>query len=238
MHIIAFAHTDVSATTHSRMRTPNKKYIKSKPPTPPEPADKSELKRNESRGEDAALIKRALAGDQKAYKKLRIKYHEAIYNLIYRMIRDKDEVEDLTQEAFIKAFTSLSSFNDEFAFSTWLYKIATNNCIDYIRRKKLQTFSIDKPIESRESDFIYELPDSTYEPDQELIDRQRKKMLEDAISSLPAKYRQVIHLRHVEEKEYQEIAAILKLPLGTVKAHIFRAREMLNKYLRDKLRHY
>jgi RNA polymerase sigma-70 factor (ECF subfamily) len=238
VRIIAFAHTDVSPTTHSRMRTPNKKHIKSKTPTLPEPVDKSELKRNESRGEDAALIKRALAGDQKAYKRLRIKYHEAIYNLIYRMIRDKDEVEDLTQEAFIKAFTSLSSFNDEFAFSTWLYKIATNNCIDYIRRKKLQTFSIDKPIESRESDFIYELPDSTYEPDQELINRQRKKMLEDAISSLPAKYRQVIHLRHVEEKEYQEIAAILKLPLGTVKAHIFRAREMLNKYLRDKLRHY
>jgi RNA polymerase sigma factor (sigma-70 family) len=220
------------------MRRPNKKHIKSKTPPSPEPADKSELRRNESRGEDAALIKRALAGDQKAYKKLRIKYHEAIYNLIYRMIRNKDEVEDLTQEAFIKAFTSLSSFNDEFAFSTWLYKIATNNCIDYIRRKKLQTFSIDKPIESKESDFIYELPDSTYEPDQELIDHQRKKLLEDAISSLPAKYRQVIHLRHVEEKEYQEIAAILKLPLGTVKAHIFRAREMLNKYLRDKLRHY
>ncbi len=139
------------------------------------------------------------------------------------MIRDKDEVEDLTQEAFIKAFMSLSSFNDEFAFSTWLYKIATNNCIDYIRRKKLQTFSIDKPIESKESDYTYELPDSTYEPDQELIDRQRKKLLEDAINSLPAKYRHVIHLRHVEEKEYQEIAAILKLPLGTVKAHIFRA---------------
>ena len=221
------------------MRRPTKKHSKGRSsPPPPRLVDKAELKRNESRGEDAALIKRALAGDQKAYKKLRMKYHEAIYNLIYRMIRDKDEVEDLTQEAFIKAFTSLSSFNDEFAFSTWLYKIATNNCIDYIRRKKLQTFSIDKPIESKESDFVYELPDSTYEPDQELIDRQRRKMLEDAISSLPAKYRQVIHLRHVEEKEYQEIAAILKLPLGTVKAHIFRAREMLNKYLRDKLRHY
>lgn len=200
--------------------------------------DKAEQRRTESRGEDASLIKRALAGDQKAYKKLRFKYYEAIYNLIYRMIRDKDEVEDLTQEAFIKAFTSLSSFNDEFAFSTWLYKIATNNCIDYIRRKKLQTFSIDKPVESKESDFTYELPDSTYEPDQELINRQRKKLLEDAINSLPAKYRQVIHLRHVEEKEYQEIAAMLRLPLGTVKAHIFRAREMLNKYLRDKLRHY
>ncbi len=199
---------------------------------------KADQKRLESREEDALLIRRALAGDQRAYKKLRQKYHESIYNLIYRMIRDKDEVEDLTQEAFIKAFMSLSSFNDEFAFSTWLYKIATNNCINYIRRKKLQTFSIDKPVESKESDYTYELPDSTYEPDQELIDRQRKKLLDDAINSLPAKYQHVIHLRHVEEKEYQEIAAILKLPLGTVKAHIFRAREMLNKFLRDRLRHY
>jgi RNA polymerase sigma factor (sigma-70 family) len=203
-----------------------------------DPSSKTEQRRIESREEDAVLIRRALAGDQRAYRKLRQKYHESIYNLIYRMIRDKDEVEDLTQEAFIKAFMSLSSFNDEFAFSTWLYKIATNNCIDYIRRKKLQTFSIDKPIESKESDYTYELPDSTYEPDQDLIDRQRKKLLEDAINSLPAKYRHVIHLRHVEEKEYQEIAAILKLPLGTIKAHIFRAREMLNKYLRERLRHY
>ncbi len=220
------------------MTKTKKKHITSEAQSSSESLDKAEQRRKESRGEDAALIKRALVGDQKAYKKLRVKYHEPIYNLIYRMIRNKDEVEDLTQEAFIKAFTSLSSFNDEFAFSTWLYKIATNNCIDYIRRKKLHTFSIDKPVESKESDFTYELPDSTYEPDQELIDRQRKKLLDDAINSLPAKYRQVIHLRHVEEKEYQEIAAILRLPLGTVKAHIFRAREMLNKYLRDKLRHY
>jgi len=214
------------------------KHIPLPPSSPSAAPDKSEQRRIESRGEDAALIRRALTGDQRAYKKLRQKYHESIYNLIYRMIRDKDEVEDLTQEAFIKAFMSLSSFNDEFAFSTWLYKIATNNCIDYIRRKKLQTFSIDKPIESKESDYTFELPDSTYEPDQELIERQRKKLLEDAINSLPAKYRHVIHLRHVEEKEYQEIATILKLPLGTVKAHIFRAREMLNKYLRDRLRQY
>ena len=220
------------------MTTSKKKHIAAAPATSAKPVDRAEQRRMESREEDAVLIRRALTGDQKSYRKLRQKYHEPIYNLIYRMIRDKDEVEDLTQEAFIKAFMSLSSFNDEFAFSTWLYKIATNNCIDYIRRKKLQTFSIDKPIESKESDYTYELPDSTYEPDQELIERQRKKLLEDAINSLPAKYRHVIHLRHVEEKEYQEIAAILRLPLGTVKAHIFRAREMLNKYLRDRLRHY
>lgn len=154
------------------------------------------------------------------------------------MIRNREEVEDLTQEAFIKAFMSLSNFNEEFAFSTWLYKIATNNSIDYIRKKKLQTFSIDKPIESEESDFSFELADTELEPDQELIADQRKKMLNDAMNNLPAKYKQVILMRHVEEKDYQEIAKILKLPLGTVKAHIFRARELLYKQLRDKMHHY
>jgi len=183
-------------------------------------------------------VRQALSGDQEAFRKLRHKYHDAIYNLIYRMIREKEEVEDLTQEAFIKAFTSLSSFNEEFAFSTWLYKIATNNCIDYIRRKKLQKFSIDKPIESKDSDFSFELPDSTYEPDKDMIALQRKKLLDEAINALPPKYRRVIRMRHTEEKEYQEIADILGLPLGTVKAHIFRARELLYKYLKDRLRHY
>lgn len=154
------------------------------------------------------------------------------------MIRSREEIEDLTQEAFIKAFTSLASFNEEYSFSTWLYKIATNNAIDYVRKRKLQTFSINKPIESEESDYSFELQDTEPEPDQELIAVQRKKMLDDAMESLPAKYRQVILMRHVDEKEYQEIAKTLKLPLGTVKAHIFRARELLYKQLRDKMRHY
>lgn len=220
------------------MSSKKRKHIPPSGPSTTHPPDKTEQRRFESRNEDTSLIQQALAGDQSAFSRLRQKYHDAIFNLIYRMIREKDEVEDLTQEAFIKAFASLATFNSEYAFSTWLYKIATNNCIDYIRRKKLQTFSIDKPIESKESDFSFELPDSTYAPDKEMILSQRKKFLDDAINSLPQKYRQVIIMRHQEELEYQEIAQILKLPLGTVKAHIFRAREMLYKYLRDKLRNY
>jgi RNA polymerase sigma-70 factor (ECF subfamily) len=197
-----------------------------------------EQRRLESREEDSMLIKRALARDQKAFHKLRFKYYDAIFKLINRMIRNREEVEDLTQEAFIKAFTSLNRFDNQYSFSTWLYKIATNNSIDYIRKKKLQTFSINKPIESEESDYSFELPDTNLEPDQELIASQRKKMLDEAMNSLPLKYRQVILMRHVDEKEYQEIAKTLKLPLGTIKAHIFRARELLYKQLRDKMRHY
>jgi RNA polymerase sigma-70 factor (ECF subfamily) len=184
------------------------------------------------------MIQQALAGDQKSFRKLRLKYYMQINKLIGRMIRDREEVEDLTQEAFIKAFTCLAGFSEEYAFSTWLYKIATNNTIDHVRKRKLQTFSINKPIESEESDYSFELADTEPEPDQELIVAQRKKMLDDAMNSLPAKYRQVILMRHVDEKDYQEIAKTLKLPLGTVKAHIFRARELLYKQLRDKMRHY
>jgi len=184
------------------------------------------------------MIAEALGGDNRAYQKLMDKYHDAIFNFIYRMVRDRGQVEDLTQEAFIKAFASLRSFNEEYAFSTWLYKIATNNSIDYIRKKKLQMFSIDKPIESKDSDFTFELPDDSYEADRELITDQRASMLNAAIDQLPEKYRIVIRLRHVEERSYGEIAKMLKLPIGTVKAHIFRARELLYKQLRTKIRHY
>ncbi len=201
-------------------------------------SDTAERKRLESREEDLRLIKQALNGQQKAFDQLRIKYYDSIFNLINRMIREKQEVEDLTQEAFIKAFISLSNFNNEYAFSTWLFKIATNNAIDYVRKRKLQTFSINKPIESEDSDYSFELPDTELEPDQRLITSQRLNMLNEAMNSLPSKYRQVILMRHVDEKEYRDIAKELKLPLGTVKAHIFRARELLYKQLKSKMRHY
>jgi RNA polymerase sigma-70 factor (ECF subfamily) len=195
-------------------------------------------RRLESRSEDSKLIKAALKGNQTSYRAIMKKYHDQVYNLLYRMVHDKKEVEDLTQEAFIKAFQSLQNFNEEFAFSTWLYKIATNNCIDYIRKKKLATFSIDKPIESKDGEYGFEIPDNSFAPDRSLIEGQRTRALEEAVNSLPEKYRQVILMRHTEDKDYQEIADELDLPLGTVKAHIFRAREILYKKLKKKIHHY
>ena len=197
-----------------------------------------EKRRRESRSEDTRIIQQALKGDESAYKKLMMKYHDAIFNFIFKMVHDREQVEDLTQEAFIKAFASLSKFNDEFAFSTWLYKIATNNSIDHIRKRKLQVYSIDKPIDSKDSEYTFELPDEDYEADGELISDQRAVMIRAAIAKLPEKYRLVIELRHIEEKSYEEIAVLLKLPIGTIKAHIFRARELLYKQLRNKIRHY
>src|SRR5579862_1009822 len=206
-----------------------------KPASQPVPIPES---KKESRQEDLRLIHAAIAGDQQAYKRLLKKYYASLYNLVYRLIRDKDEVEDLTQEAFVKAFQSLKYFDEEFAFSTWLYKIASNNAIDHIRKKKLETFSIDKPIASDDSDYKFELPDTTYQPDKEIIRDQRSDMLSKAIASLPEKYRKVIVMRHAEELDYAEIAKILKLPIGTVKAHIFRARELLYKALRETISQY
>jgi len=192
----------------------------------------------ESRKEDGKLIREALGGNQSAYKKLLKKYHDPIAHLITRIIHNREQVEDLTQETFVKAFASLKSFNEEYAFSTWLYKIATNSSIDFIRKRKLDTFSIDKPIALEESDYTFEVPDTTYEPDKRIIQNQRAKLIEEAIDQLPEKYKRVITLRHTEERDYAEIAKMLKLPIGTVKAHIFRARELLNKYLRDRIGHY
>jgi RNA polymerase sigma-70 factor (ECF subfamily) len=195
----------------------------------------SENTKKDSKAEDISLINDAIAGKQEAYQRLMTKYRQLIYNLIFRMIRNKEDVEDLTQEAFIKAFNSLDKFDKQFSFSTWLFKIATNNCIDYLRKKKLNTFSIDKELGGEEDDYQFEIPDTERTPDKNLMENERKKILEEAIENLPSKYKSVILLRHRDEKDYEEIAKKLKLPLGTVKAHIFRGRELLNKYLKDRL---
>jgi RNA polymerase sigma-70 factor (ECF subfamily) len=193
---------------------------------------------SKTKAEDLILIDEALRGKQASYEKLMKKYYQLIYNLVYRMISRKEDVEDLTQEAFIKAFNSLHNFDRQFAFSTWLFKIATNNAIDYLRKKKLATFSIDKDFDSDDNDMKFEIPDNDYKPDRIIIDEQMRKVLDDAIDSLPSKYKQVIVMRHKQEKEYEEIAQELNIPLGTVKAHIFRGREMLNRFLKDKIKHY
>jgi RNA polymerase sigma factor (sigma-70 family) len=200
---------------------------------PPPSAEKIE-----SRKEDLRLINLALDGDQSSYVRLMKKYKSTINHVLFRVVQDPDEVEDITQEVFINAFKSLKSFKKEYSFFSWIYKIALNKGIDYLRKKKIQTFSLDKPIESDESDYRYEVPDSTYEPDKSMIAKERATFIQQAIDKLPAKYRQVIIMRHQEEKDYGEIAKELKLPIGTVKVHIFRARELLNKYLRNKIGHY
>lgn len=189
---------------------------------------------SESSIEDDGLVREALGGNEHAYKQLVEKYQRALYFHILKMIKDKEQVEDLVQETFVKAFDNLSTYNKNYAFSTWLYRIATNHTIDYLRKKKLQTTSIDDPVKTRDGDMKMQLPDDSAKADRKIISQQRKKIVRHAIDDLPEKYRRVIELRHMQEKSYQEISEILDRPLGTVKAHIFRAREMLYKVLKEK----
>ena len=189
---------------------------------------------SESSEQDRTLVEQALAGNERAFRILMQKYDKALHHHIYRMVRTKGEVEDLVQESFIKAFSALTSYSSDYAFSTWLYKIATNHTIDYLRKKKLPTFSIDKPVQTKDGHLEYEVPDITYRPDRHVVADQRRELIQQAIDSLPEKYHRVIVLRHQQEKSYEEIAQELDLPLGTVKAHIFRARKLLYKYLRGK----
>ncbi len=184
--------------------------------------------------EDVVLVERAVGGDEKAYEQIVGKYKRALYYHILKIVRDADIIDDLIQEIFTKAFGNIQSYNADYAFSTWLYRIATNHSIDYLRKKKLKTYSIDEPISTKEGNMQVEIPDNSFEADQMVLRKQRKNIIREALSQLPEKYRTVIEMRHMEEKSYQEIAEILDLPLGTVKAHIFRARELLYKYLRDK----
>ena len=187
------------------------------------------------RTEDFALVRKAKAGDGRAYDLLMEMYHDAVFNIVYRMVRNKQEAEDLTQETFIKAYNSINSFNEEYAFSTWLFKIATNHCIDFFRKRKLKTYSMDEPVQYKEDEIKHEYASDDPTMEYQMIDSEKSHLIREAINKLPEKYRLAIILRHHEEKSYEEIAQILHLPLGTVKARIFRAREMLKKYLKDAL---
>lgn len=169
-----------------------------------------------------------------AYQELMGKYSGALTRHVQKMVRRQGEVDDLVQECFIKAFSALKSYSVDYAFSTWLYKIATNHTIDFLRKKKLQTMSIDRPIQTKDGEVEYELPDTSYRPDRHIVEDERKTIIQEAIDQLPGKYHRVIVMRHQQEKSYEEIAVELDLPLGTVKAHIFRARALLYKFLRDK----
>lgn len=188
---------------------------------------------SESSLEDDQLVKRAMNGDQDAFKALMNKYQKPLYYHIVKMVKNNEQIEDIIQESFVKAFSNLSSYNTNYAFSTWLYRITTNHTIDYLRKKKLQTTSIDEPIRAKDGEMQFQIVGNA-ETDRRIIRKERKKIVSDAIQNLPEKYREVIEMRHLEEMSYQEISEQLDLPLGTVKAHIFRAREMLYKALIDR----
>jgi RNA polymerase sigma factor (sigma-70 family) len=184
--------------------------------------------------EDFEIIKSILAGKTNDFEKLQKKYKRQIHNLIKRMIKNDDDVDDLTQESFIKAYNALNTFQFGYSFSAWLYRIASNNCIDFLRKKRFDTISINQPSYDSDEEQEFEIEDNSYVPDLNMLAEERRKVLVNAIESLPENYREIIKLRHEEELDYNQISIKLDLPLGTVKAHLFRARKILLNELKGQ----
>jgi RNA polymerase sigma-70 factor (ECF subfamily) len=181
---------------------------------------------------DYRLVKASVNGDQKAYEELFKRYKDAIFFMLLKMVNNKNDAEDLTFEAFGKAFRNIRQYSPKYAFSTWLFKIASNNCIDFLRKKKGNTISIDGK-DDTENERTITLESSGLNPEQEFVKKQKAKIMRSEVGKLKERYRRLIELRYFEEFSYEEIAQELKLPIGTVKAQLFRARELLFNNLKD-----
>ncbi|MBP1645300.1 MAG: polymerase, sigma-24 subunit, subfamily [Bacteroidetes bacterium] len=173
-------------------------------------------------------------GNQKAYADLMNTYREPIYYMLLKMTNSSTDADDLTIEAFGKAFKSLGQYTPEYAFSTWLFRIATNNCIDFIRKKRAKIVSIDNIYTSADGEQIgIDIASETLDPEEKIIEKQKIIMMREIVSRLKPHYRTLIELRYFDELSYEEIAQELNLPLGTVKAKLFRARDLLYNIFKE-----
>ena len=180
---------------------------------------------------DFHLVEKAKEGSQKAYADLMQRYKDSIHFMALKMVNNKDDAMDLTVETFAKAFENLEKYKPDFAFSTWLFRIATNNCIDFIRKKKISTTSIDSMVDDDGDDRPLQIRSDTLNPEETSIKKQQNEQLKEIVERLPSRYRTLIMLRYFEELSYEEIAQQLDLPLGTVKAQLFRARDLLSNVM-------
>jgi len=179
------------------------------------------------REEDIQLIARARSGDERAFRVLLSKYERPVFSICLRMVRDREQAADLTQESFIKVFSMLERYNPTYAFSSWLFKITSNHCIDYLRKRRIDTLPMDVPIDGEKGEIQRQYVAPDLDPEQEMVKKEKMLRLEEAIGELPEHYRVMLVLRHQENLSYEDIAVTLDIPLGTVKARIHRAREML-----------
>ena len=185
---------------------------------------------------DFKLIDLAInKNDQKAYSEIMKSYKNSIYFTILKMIKNRDDAEDLTIEAFSKAFKNLHKFKKEFTFSTWLFRIATNNTIDFIRKKKLATTSIHTSLKDEAGQNIeLDIKDSNLNPNEITVKNEKKIIVRQLVNKLPEKYQNLVKLRYFEELSYKEIAHKTNSPLGTIKAQLFRARDLLFEIMKNK----
>jgi len=199
--------------------------------------EKSKKKDSKSQAkEDQKLVLLAInENDQNAYAKLLARYKDSIYFMVNKMVNSKIDAEDLTIEAFGKAFNNIEKYNPNYAFSTWLFKIAVNNTIDFIRKKRLKKSSLDEPKSNKDGDdYSIDVKSDALDPEETFIKDQRKLLAVNITEKLPEHYRKLIEMRYFKELTYNEIAAKLEMPLGTVKAQLHRAKELLYIILKKK----
>jgi len=182
---------------------------------------------------DLKVIDRALKGDSRAYTELLNRYRDSVYYVMLRMVSNPSDAEDLTIEAFGKAFNSLGRYVPSHAFSTWLFRIATNNCIDFMRRKSQTPRPFDQD-EGEEDEMEATVASDMRGPDELMIDRETAASLNRIVKTLKPRYRRLIELRYFEDYSYEEIASELSLPIGTVKARLFRAKVLILNMVRSK----
>ena len=195
---------------------------------------------------DFQLVERAQEGVEQAFTQLLATYRDSIYFMVLKMVRNKVDAEDLTIEAFGKAFRNIEQYSPDYAFSTWLFRIASNNRIDFLRRKKIRQLNTVSTSAAEDESSIsevfakeatlalkYDAPD----PEESIIMEQKHAMLRDMVANLKPRYRQLVELRYFDELSYEEIADKLQLPLGTVKAQLFRSRELLFEMLKKRDSH-
>ena len=179
---------------------------------------------------DLILVDQAKNGSEKAFAGLMNRYRDSIYYMLLKMVNNASDAEDLTIEAFGKAFRNLESYTPKFAFSTWLFMIATNNCVDFIRKKKASPSLLDQNqdgMDNLTANIQSDLPD----PEESLIYHQKIAALKEVVNQLKPRYKKLIELRYYKEYSYEEISTELSLPIGTVKAQLFRAKTLLYNVL-------
>jgi RNA polymerase sigma factor (sigma-70 family) len=180
--------------------------------------------------DDLLLVDKARNGDQKAFASLMNRYRDSIYYMLLKMVNNSSDAEDLTIEAFGKAFRNLDIYVPNYAFSTWLFKIATNNCIDFIRKKQLSPSPLDQ-LDNESENATINIQSDLPDPEETLIYHQKISALKDIVGQLKPKYKELIEMRYFKEYSYEEISAEMNLPIGTVKAQLHRAKNLLYNIL-------
>ena len=184
--------------------------------------------------EDKDLISKTLCGDKKAFEMIIRKYQQPLLNYIGRMVRERELALDFTQEVFIKSYSSLNSYQSQYKFSTWLFKIASNLVIDHWRKKKIDSFSLDEHSGSDTGKLPIQIPGNDCSIGKKFELQEIKERIEIALEKIPPALRELFVWRHINEFSYEEIAELKEMPVGTIKNRVFQAKEQLRKILREE----